>query len=122
MQNGGSHTVGVYALIIAAGLLGAVSDAVLNQWAKIGGAAWLLASYVAWIAVATVLGFLFRSKHLSFSTTVVVFLVTNVVFVLLLDSLAFKEKVTGWQWLGIGLAIAAVVAIEFGRAPSTLDK
>jgi len=92
-----------------------VSDAVLNQWAKVGGIGWLLGSYASWIAVATVLGLMFRAQHFSFGAAVVIFLVANVVFAVFVDRFVFKGTITRWQWLGIGLAVVALVVLELGK-------
>lgn len=111
--------VGFYALLVGAGLLGAISDAILNQWAKVGGVGWLVASYAAWCLVATVLGFMFRAKHFGFGAAMVIFLLANVVFAVAVDYVAFKGKITKTQWAGIGLAVAALVVLELGKAEDT---
>lgn len=110
------NSLGFYGLLLGVGLLGALSDAVLNQWAKVGGIGWLVASYAAWCVVATVLGFMFRAKHFSFGTATVIFLLANVVFAVLVDYVVFKGKITKWQWVGIALAAIALVVLELGKA------
>ena len=35
----------VYSVLIAVGTLGAISDAILNQWARTGRISWLLMAY-----------------------------------------------------------------------------
>jgi hypothetical protein len=114
---GGAGSWGFYALLVGVGLLGAISDAILNQWAKAGGAGWLVGSYVAWCAVATVLGVMFRAKHFAFGTAMVVFLLSNVVFALVIDRVAFEGRITKMQWAGIGMAVASLVVLELGKAP-----
>lgn len=105
----------VYALLIGAGLLGAGSDALLNQWAKTGRLAWLLAAYLAWLIVATMLGLILRWGYFGFGAAVVLFLLVNSLAALILDRTLFDGRLSWWGWIGVGLAIAAIVCIELGR-------
>lgn len=108
--------LGFYGLLVGVGLLGAISDAVLNRWAKVGGIGWLVASYAAWCVVATVLGVMYRAKHFSFGAATAIFLLANVVFAVGMDYLLFEGKITKTQWAGIGLAALALVVLELGKA------
>ena len=112
------RTILVYGFLAAAGLLRAVSDAVLNQWARTGRLPWLLAAYAAWLAVATLLGLVLRWQYFSFAGAVVLFLLVNSAGAVLLDLKFFSGRMTAWQWAGIALAAAAVCCIEVGRAKS----
>lgn len=105
----------VYVVLITVGLLGAVSDAILNQWARTGRIAWLLAAYAAWILVATLLGYILRLNYFTFGAAVVLFLMVNSVAALGLDYALFAGRLTPRAWLGIGLAVAAIVCIESSR-------
>jgi drug/metabolite transporter (DMT)-like permease len=110
-----ANRVLVYTVLIAVGILGAISDAVLNQWARTGRTSWLLASYAAWILVATLLGYILRLNYFTFGAAVVLFLMVNSVAALVLDHTWFGGRLTGRGWLGIGLAVAAMVVIESSR-------
>lgn len=105
----------VYALLIAVGIMGAFSDAILNQWARTGRLSWLLASYAAWILVATALGLVLRWGYFAFGAAVVLFLMVNSVAALLLDRMMFGGRMTPRGWLGIALAVAAIICIESSR-------
>jgi drug/metabolite transporter (DMT)-like permease len=105
----------VYAVLVVVGTLGAISDAILNQWAKTGRTSWLLLAYAAWIAVATVLGYILRSSYFTFGGTVVLFLMVNSVAALMLDRVLFGGRLTARGWLGIGLAVAAIICMEWSR-------
>ena len=115
-SDGWQRTVFVYALLVAAGGLGAVSDAVLNQWARTNKLPWLLGAYATWLAVATLLGLILKWQYFSFGGAVVLFLLVNSAGAVLLDLTLFAGKLTAWQWAGIALAVAAVCCIEIGRA------
>lgn len=101
------------------GLLGAISDATLNQWAESHRNVWLVVSYALWLAVATLFGLILRVEHLSFGVAVVIFLTVNCGFALALDVAVFEGSITQKQWAGVALALAAVCLIEFGRAPAS---
>ena len=105
----------VYAVLVVVGTLGAISDAILNQWAKTGRTSWLLLAYAAWIVVATVLGYILRWNYFTFGAAVVLFLMVNSVAALMLDHVLFGGRVTARGWLGIGLAVAAIICMEWGR-------
>ena len=111
-QTAAGWTYGALALL---GLLGAISDATLNHWARTSRIGWLLLSYVLWIAVATLLGLMLKGGHFGFGSAVVVFLLANCVAAVVLDHLWFGRKSTPWEWAGIGVAVVAMCLIEFGR-------
>jgi drug/metabolite transporter (DMT)-like permease len=110
-----TNRVIVYAVLIVVGLMGAISDAIVNQWARTGRLSWLLASYACWIVVATLLGYILRLNYFTFGAAVVLFLMVNSVGALLIDHTVFGGRLTGRGWLGIGLAVAAIVVIEWSR-------
>lgn len=103
----------IYFLVIAAGLIGAIGDALLNQWAKNGGRYWLLSAYIVWIITATIVGFLLKKEF--FGIAIVMFLLSNIAFVLIISRFHFSEHLSPMQWLGIAIAIIAVVLMEQGK-------
>ena len=115
MANEMQDKVVVYAVLVLAGLLGAASDAVLNQWARTGRGVWLLGGYGLWLVVATLLAFILRSGYFGFGAAVVLFLMVNSLAALAVDRVLFNARLSAWGWAGIALAIAAMVCIEIGR-------
>lgn len=115
MSNDWQRTVAVYLVLIAAGVSGAISDAILNHWAKTNKLVWLLAAYASWITVATLLGFIFRWHYFSFGGAVILFLLVNSAGAILIDYQVFGERLTALQWLGVSLAVVAICCIEIGR-------
>ena len=105
----------VYAVLIVVGSLGAISDAILNQWARTGRTSWLLLAYASWIVVATLLGYILRLNYFTFGAAVVLFLMVNSVAALILDRALFAGRLTARGWIGIGLAVAAIICIESSR-------
>jgi hypothetical protein len=106
----------VYAVLIVVGTMGAISDAILNQWARTGRTSWLLVAYASWIVVATLLGYILRLNYFTFGAAVVLFLMVNSVAALILDRALFAGRLTARGWLGIGLAVAAIICIESSRS------
>src|SRR5438105_3491912 len=109
------YRLSVYVVLVLAGMLGAASDAVLNQWARTGRLGWLIAAYMSWLVVATLLGLILRWGYFGFGAAVVLFLLVNSVGALVLDRTLFAGKLSAWGWVGVGLAVAAIVCIELGR-------
>jgi drug/metabolite transporter (DMT)-like permease len=107
--------VPVYALLIVVGALGAISDAILNEWARRGRLSWLFAAYASWIVVATLLGFILRRGYFNFGAAVVLFLLSNSVAALILDHRLLGGRLNGWGWIGIGLSVAGIICVELGR-------
>ena len=105
----------VYTVLLVVGTLGAISDAMLNQWARTGRTSWLMVAYASWIVVATLLGYILRLNYFTFGAAVVLFLMVNSVAALILDHALFAGRLTPRGWLGIGLAVAAIVCIESSR-------
>ena len=116
MPSDSPSRVTVYAVMIVLGLLGAISDAVLNKWAKTDKLGWLLAAYASWLAVATLLGMVLRWDYFSFGTAVVLFLLVNTLGAVVLDSWLYSNRLNVWGWIGIFLASGAIVSLELGRS------
>jgi hypothetical protein len=110
-----ANRLAVYGMIAAVGVLGAVSDVILNQWARTGRLSWLLGAYASWIIVATLLGVILRSGYFGFGVAVVLFLLANTLAALWLDYQFFAGRLSGLSWLGMVLAIAAMACLELGR-------
>jgi len=112
----------IYLFVFVVGLIGAISDALLNQWAKTDSLWWLLGAYLSWFVVATLLGFLLKWQFFTFSGAVVLFLLVNSVGAIVIDTSVFGERLTVWQWVGMAFAIAGMCCIEIGRAQSHEEK
>ena len=110
-----SSRAAIYVIIVLAGLLGAISDVVLNEWARTSKTGWLLAAYACWIIVATVVGFALRSGYFGFGAAIVLFLLVNSAGALMLDRLLYGTRLSLLSWMGIALAFIAIVCIEMGR-------
>lgn len=102
-----------YLLALIAGLVGAVGDAFLNQWAKNSGWHWLFAGYLGWFVTATIVAIMLKKEL--FSSGVMLFLLANIVFALILGRTFFLERLSFWQWVGIALGIVSMVLMECGK-------
>lgn len=111
----GPNRFAVHGALIGVGMLGAVSDALLNQSARTNRFARLLSAYARWLAVATPPGLLPRWNYFGFGAAVVLFPPVNSIGALVLDFALFSGRFTVWTSIGILFAIAAIVCIEMGR-------
>jgi hypothetical protein len=118
MEASWERTAVVYGFLFGIGVLGALSDVVLNQWARTNRWPWLLAAYFSWGMVATLLGLILRWQYFSFSGAVVLFLLVNSAGAILLDYQLLGRRLTTWECVGIAFAIVAMCCIEMGRADS----
>lgn len=116
-----SNRLIVYGVLIAVGLLGAASDAVLNQWAKTGRWTWLVLAYASWLLVATLLGLILRWGYFSFGVAVVLFLMVNSLGALVLDYVLESTRPNGWTIVGLVFAMLALFSIEMGREKTTTE-
>lgn len=102
-----------YTLSLLAGLIGGIGDALLNKWVKTGGnICWLGGGYACWLVALTL--FVFMLKRGLLAHCVVLFLLANCIFVIAASRLVFQEDISMQKWVGIGLAIAAIVIMEMG--------
>lgn len=125
MTTDGASRFLIYGVLVIVGLLGAISDALLNEWAQRRRMTWLLAAYAAWLVVATLLGVILRRGYFSFGAAIVLFLLVNSVAALALDVRFFGGRLNAWGWLGIGFALVAMACLELGRphaAPGKVER
>ena len=106
----------VYGLLVVVGVFGAVGDATLNQWARTHRLWWLLLSYLIWIGVATLFGFVLRWERFTFAAAVALELLVHSVAAIVIDKAYFGGRLSVWEWAGIACACAAVMLIEIGRS------
>jgi hypothetical protein len=111
----------VYGLLVAVGVLGAIGDATLNQWARSNRPGWLLVSYLVWFGVATLFGIVLRWDRFTFASAVILSLVVHSLVALAIDKAYFGGRVSRWEWAGIACACAAIALFEFGRSAAAAD-
>lgn len=105
----------IYGLLVAVGVLGALGDIAVNQWAKTHRFEWWLASCTIWIGAATLFGTLLRWQYFTFGIAVVLALLVHSGIVLIWDAAWERAKLSSLQWVGVILAISAFCFIELGR-------
>ena len=100
-------------LAIGAGLVGAVGDCLLNQWAKYGGRVWwAIGGFVCWNLALGLFTWMLGKGLLAHC--VLLFLTSNCLLVLMVSRLVFREAMTAQQWVGVFLALVALVLMERG--------
>lgn len=108
----------VYCLLVLVGLVGALGDVTVNQWARSNQVWWWVVSCFVWVLAATIFGFVLRLHHFTFSVTVVLALVIHSITVLLIDRVCYGVKLPPLQWAGILCAVLAFCFVELGRTSS----
>lgn len=114
----------VYGLLTLVGIIGAMGDVAVNQWAKSHRWEWWFISCVVWIGAATLFGYLLRWHYFAFGVAVILALLVHSVCVLLFDFIWEKVSLSYLQWIGVICAVLAFCFIEIGRKtpPKNEDK
>jgi len=102
-------------LLIIGGTVVTFGDIFLKKWAisyaPIISLRFLIGILISSIGL-TFLAFAFRSK--SIATANIIFVAVNTIAIIIIQMLYFKEKITLIQLIGIIIAAAGVILIEFG--------
>lgn len=105
-------------LVVLTGLLGALADVVVNHWSRTLSPYWYVMSAGLYIVFMTGFGLSMRFgkvRGYSLTAVVLVVLLANIAGVALRDLVVGGDQFTPLQWLGVSLAVAAVLSFEFGR-------
>lgn len=106
----------VYSLLVLVGVIGAVGDIAVNQWAKSHRFEWWLTTCAIWIGAASLFGLLLRWQHFSFGVAVILALLVHSGVVLVWDAIWEGAKLSPLQWLGIFCAVLAFCLVEAGKS------
>lgn len=107
----------VYCLLVLVGLIGALGDVTVNQWARSNQIWWWIVSCFVWVLAATIFGSVLKLQHFTFGVAVVLALLVHSLCVLAFDYAWYKASLSRWQWLGVVCAILALCCVELGRRP-----
>jgi hypothetical protein len=105
----------VYGLLIVVGLVGGLGDILLLKWARSQLIGWLVAAAVVWACALALLGHFLRWEHFTFGTAIVVATVVHVALDVGFDAVFNEVRLNRTEWLGLVLALVAVVLLEAGR-------
>ena len=100
----------IYFLGAVAGLIGAIADGFLNKWAKSGDGVWLVVGLSLSLVMAGTFAYMLKKESLG--PAILIFLMSNLLFVLLIGRIFFMERLTPAQWLAATLAVVALVLVE----------
>lgn len=103
---------GLYALAVGAGLIGGVGDAFLGKWKHSGAWVWVLAGFACWNVALGL--FLLMLKRALLAHCVVLFLLANCLLTVAVSQYVFDEPLSRQKWVGVALAVAAIVVMELG--------
>ena len=105
-------------LVALTGLLGALADVVINQWSRTLFSYWYFMSAGLYVVFMTGFGLSMRfgeAHGYSLTIVVLVVLLANIAGVALWDLVVGGSRFTPLQWLGVSLAVAAMLCFELGR-------
>jgi multidrug transporter EmrE-like cation transporter len=105
-----------YLMLVLVGVAGACGDILVSRWAKTNGTGWLLGSWVFWIISVTLFGYFLKSDRFAFSTAIFIAFAAHGILSLLFELAVLKTKLSREEWLGMALAIIAVLVLEVGRS------
>ena len=91
-------------------ILEVVGDVLFKKWADGGHRWWLVAGFLIYSAGS--ISWAWSLKHEMISKAIVLFTLANIVLVVLAGYFFFHERLTVLNWIGIALALAAVVLVE----------
>jgi hypothetical protein len=105
-------------MVLFLGLFGALADVSLNQWGKIPSifrwteSAGLFLAFMTGFGISMRLG---EARGHSLTAVVLVVLLANVVGVGIWDFFVAETRFTTSQWVGVILAVFAIVCFEAGK-------
>lgn len=106
----------IVALVVLTAFFGVMGDIMVNQWAKTAHLRWLVMSVPVWMLAVTFFGLLLRQKHYSFAVAVVVVVLIHSAIALAWDHFAENAVLAPMQWVGVGVALVAIILMEVGGA------
>lgn len=116
----GVPVAGLYALLIGSAVLSGFGDILIFHWAK-GESSWgLLAGIAMWVVSLVLMGYLFRFSVHPFSVVVILLIVVHLLIDVTWDVAAIRSRLSVWQWLGVVLAVGAVILLQTGKGHAEL--
>ncbi len=106
----------VYALVMVIGVLGAGGDLLLYAWAQSRANWQLAAGLLVWVLSLLAFAFLLRYSNRSLSVVFVMVAALHTLIVLGWDLYIQFRRPSGWEVLGMLLALAGVATIEISHA------
>lgn len=94
----------------ASGFLFTLGDVFLKYWANKSPSYYLVIGFLFYILAGTVLAFSFKRKELA--VAIAVLICFNLITVSVLGFTLFKETLGVKEFIGMGLAIAAVIVLS----------
>ena len=104
-------------LVVLVGGVAAINDITINNWGEKLSLRWWLVSAAVILVFMTGYGLAMKlgaERRASLSVVVITVLVINIAGVTLWTHFT-GTKLTGLQWLGVAMALAAVALLEFGK-------
>lgn len=91
-------------------VLEVAGDVLFKKWSLTGTRTWLVVGFGLYSMGA--IGWALSLRYEGLAKAVTVFMVANVVLAVVAGLVLFGEKLNAWNWLGVGLALLAIVLCE----------
>jgi multidrug transporter EmrE-like cation transporter len=103
-----------YPILILAigGIILTAGDIIMKKWINTQSNVFYTFGIVVWVIGLLFLAESFKFKNIAVASTI--FVIINVVTLLIVNWLYFKEKLSGLETFGIFLGIVAITLLEFG--------
>ena len=108
----------LWILVICVGLIGAIADVMVSYWSQTNRLSWWLGAAVGSLGFVTGLGVIIRrgmSDGYTLTIALVLVVLCNLALVVVWDVYSSGTSPTVLQWVGVVLALGAVVCLELGR-------
>lgn len=105
----------LYSVILIIGMVGGLGDLLIYQWAKQGGAKWIVSGLAFWFVGLTLFGVVLRCGN-SLGFTFVLSAVVHIILVLGWDLLVEKTQISRLEMLGLLVAVLGILLMEVGHA------
>ena len=101
----------VFLGLMALGIILEVSgDIFLKKWANDGRRWGFVTGFLLYLLGS--IGWAWSLKYEGLSKAVTIFMLANVILALMAGHMIFGERLSPWNWLGVGLACAAIILCE----------
>ncbi|MFH0804724.1 MAG: SMR family transporter [Patescibacteria group bacterium] len=97
-------------LLLAGGTILTAGDIVLKQWVASNRRLFYIVGLAIYLVGTMFLAQSFKYKNIAVAS--VIFVIFNVVTLTIVSWLYFKEGLTAWQLVGVGMGILSVVVLE----------
>lgn len=99
-----------FVLMVLGVVFEVAGDVFFKKWSNTGLRTWLVVGFVLYSIGS--FGWAWSLKYEGLAKAVTVFMVANVALAVVAGLVLFGERLSWWNWIGIGLALVSIVLCE----------